>query len=80
MRGAITSAHDAVSNTRRIQSTRAPCAHACIDAGVIVRLPLMIGRAITPADRSACSATRMSSSPPAGSPNCVDAGAIVRQA
>ena len=37
MRGAITSAHGAVSNATRIPSTQAPDAHAGLDTGVIVR-------------------------------------------
>ena len=80
MRGAITPAHDAVSNARRIPSIQPPGTHACVNAGVIVRLPLMIGRAIAPPDRSARSARRMSSSQSAGAPDRVCGGAIARQA
>jgi hypothetical protein len=35
MRGAITRAHGAVSNARRIPSTQAPRAHPGIDTGAI---------------------------------------------
>jgi|HubBroStandDraft_6_1064221.scaffolds.fasta_scaffold11519_2 hypothetical protein len=37
MRGAITPAHDAVSNARRIPSTQARGARAGTNAGMIVR-------------------------------------------
>ncbi len=67
MRGAITPAHDAVSNARRIPSTQAQGAYAVIKAGVIVRPPL-VGRAIAPADQGT------------SDHDCVCAGVIVRQA
>jgi hypothetical protein len=68
MRGAITPAHDAVSTPRRIPGTQAPGARAGTNANVIVRPPLMIRRAITPADQDT------------GDHICMCAGAIVRRA
>ncbi len=68
MRGAITPAHDAVSNPRRIPSPQAPGARVGTNASVIVRPPLMIRRAIAPADRGT------------SDHDCICAGAIVRQA